>query len=64
MLTLSTDTSLNGKLDAADPSLQIARVEFADKINKAAVLESSIRQTLFLSIVVEGGKRLNLPRFF
>ncbi len=63
MLTLSTDTSLNGKLDAADPSLQIARVEFADKINKAAVLES-IRQTLSLSIVVEGGKRLNLPRFF
>ena len=63
MLTLSTDTSLNGKLDAADPSLQIARVEFADKINKAAVLES-IRQILSLSIVVEGGKRLNLPRFF
>ena len=63
MLTLSTDTSLNGKLDAADPSLQIARVEFADKINKAAVLES-IRQTLSLSIVVEGGKRLNLSCFF
>ena len=63
MLTLSTDTSLNGKLDAADPSLQIARVEFADKINEAAVWES-IRQTLSLSIVVEGGKRLNLPRFF
>ena len=63
MLTLSTDTSLNGKLDAADPSLQIVCVEFADKINKAAVLES-IRQTLSLSIVVEGGKRLNLPRFF
>ena len=63
MLTLSTDTSLNGKLDAADPSLQIARVEFSDKINKAAVLES-IRQTLFLSIVVERGKWLNLSCFF
>ena len=30
MLTLSTDTSLNGSLDAMDPELQIARVEFAD----------------------------------
>ena len=30
VLTLSTDTSLNGNLDALDPELQIARVEFAD----------------------------------
>ena len=50
--------------NVADPALQIARVEFADKINKAAVLESSIRQTLFLSIVVERGKWLNLSCFF
>ena len=28
--SLSTDTSLNGKMDALDPELQIARVEFAD----------------------------------
>ena len=49
--------------NVADPALQIARVEFADKINKAAALKS-IRQTLFLSIVVERGKRLNLSCFF
>ena len=31
VLTLSTDTSLNGKMDALDPELQIARVEFVNK---------------------------------
>lgn len=39
VLTLATDTSLNGKLDAADPSLQIARVEFADKNKQGCRIE-------------------------